>query len=79
MKDITITIPFMDAIRDIPSWGKFLKDIINHKGKMEEYGLVSLVEESKAMFTRIPPKQIQDLLLFLVELLILHLIKLYVI
>ena len=56
MKDITNTIPFMDAIRDMPSWGKFLKDIINHKGKMEEYGLVSLVEESKAMFSRTPPK-----------------------
>ena len=46
----------MDAIRDMPSWDKFLKDIVNHKGKMEEYGLVSLVEESKAMFTRTPPK-----------------------
>ena len=57
MKDITITIPFMDAIRDMPSWRKFLKDIINHKGKMEEYGLVSLVEESKAMVTRTPPKR----------------------
>ena len=49
-------MPFMDANRDMPSWGKFLKDIVNHKGKMEEYGLVSLVEESKAMFTRTPPK-----------------------
>ena len=46
----------MDAIRDMPSWGKFLKAIVNHKGKMEEYGLVSLVEESKAMFIRTPPK-----------------------
>ena len=40
MKDITITISFMDTIRDMPSWSKFLKDIVNHKGKMEEYGLV---------------------------------------
>ena len=56
MKDITITIPFMDAIRDMPSWGIYLKDIVNHKGKMEEYGLVSLVEESKAMFIRTPLK-----------------------
>ena len=28
LKEITITIPFVDAIRDMPSWGKFLKDII---------------------------------------------------
>ena len=29
---------------------------MNHKGKVEEFGLVSLVEESKAMFTKTPPK-----------------------
>ena len=56
MKDITITIPFLEVIRDIPSQGKFLKDIVNHKGKVEEYGLVSLVEEPKAMFIKTPPK-----------------------
>ena len=39
-----------------PLWGKFLKDIVNHKGRMEEYGLISLVEESKAMFSRTPLK-----------------------
>ena len=52
MKDITITIPFMDAIRDMLPWGKYLKDIVNHKDKMDEYGLVSLVEKSKAMFSK---------------------------
>ena len=36
--------------------GKFLKDIVNHKGKVKEYGLVSLIEESKAMLTKTPPK-----------------------
>ena len=40
----------------MPFWDKFLKDIVNHKGKIEEYGLVSLVEKSKAMFTMTPPK-----------------------
>ena len=46
----------MDAIRDMPAWGKFLKDIISHKSKLEDYGLVSLVEESKAMYSKSPPK-----------------------
>ena len=44
LKEITITIPFADVIRDMPAWDKFLKDIINHKSKLEDYGLVSLVE-----------------------------------
>ena len=38
LKEITITVPFMDAIRDMPAWGKFLKDIISHKSKLEDYG-----------------------------------------
>ena len=50
LKEITITIPFMDSIRDMSAWSKFLKDIISHKIKLEDYGLVSLVEESKTMF-----------------------------
>ena len=33
-----------------------MKDIINHKSKLEEYMLVSLVEDSKAMYSKSPPK-----------------------
>ena len=56
LKEITITIPFVDAIRDMLAWDKFLKDIISHKSKLEDYVLVSLVEESKAMYSKSPPK-----------------------
>ena len=56
LKEIIITIPFVDAIRDMPVWGKFLKDIISHKSKLEDYVLVSLVEESKAMYSKSLPK-----------------------
>eukprot|EP00257_Ricinus_communis_P018448 XP_015577168.1 uncharacterized protein LOC107261562 [Ricinus communis] len=54
LREITITIPFVDAIRDMPAWGKFLKDVISHKSKLEDYGLVSLVEESKAIVSLMP-------------------------
>ena len=56
LKEITITIPFMEAIRDMPAWDKFLKDIISHKIKLEDYGLVYLIEESKAMYSKSPLK-----------------------
>ena len=46
----------MDAIRDMPTWGKFLKDMVNHKNKFEDYGLMSLIKESKAMYSKLPPK-----------------------
>ena len=56
LKELTITIPFVEAIRDMPAQGKFLKDIINHKNKLQDYGLVSLVEDFKAMYSKSPPK-----------------------
>ena len=40
----------------MPAWGKFLKDMISHKNKLEDYGLVSLVEETKAMYSKSLPK-----------------------
>ena len=33
-----------------------MKDIISYKSKLEDYGLVSLVEEFKAMYSKSPPK-----------------------
>ena len=39
LKESSITIPFVDAIRDMPTRGKFLKDIISHKSKLEDYSL----------------------------------------
>ena len=33
-----------------------MKDIISHKNKLKDYGLVSLVEESKALYSKSPPK-----------------------
>ncbi|XP_015572730.2 uncharacterized protein LOC107260983 [Ricinus communis] len=65
LREITITIPFVDAIKDMPTWGKFLKDIISHKSKLEDYGLVSLIKESKAMYSKSPPK-LKDLGSFIV-------------
>ena len=59
----------MDAIRDMPAWDKFLKDIISHKSKLEDYSLISLVEESKAMYSKSPPK-LKDLGCFTVPCLI---------
>ena len=38
LKELTITLPFVEAIKDMPAWGKFLKDIISHKSKLEDYG-----------------------------------------
>jgi len=50
LRKLHINIPFIDAIRQIPSYGKFLKDMISKKTKLPQYETVALTEE------KLPPK-----------------------
>ncbi|XP_022870956.1 uncharacterized protein LOC111390182 [Olea europaea var. sylvestris] len=45
-KKLHIIIPFADAIVQIPSYSKFLKEILSNKRKLEEHEIVCLNEES---------------------------------
>ncbi|XP_022863171.1 uncharacterized protein LOC111383320 [Olea europaea var. sylvestris] len=45
-KKLFINIPFADAIAQIPSYAKFLKEILSNKRKLEEHEIVCLNEES---------------------------------
>ncbi len=56
MKDISISLPFLDVIRDMPSWGKFLKDIIAQKGKFDDPSMVALVHEAPSFLASMPKK-----------------------
>ena len=44
-KKLHINIPLLDAISQMPSYAKFLKDIIANKRKLEEFEMVKLNEE----------------------------------
>lgn len=51
-KKLHINIPFLDALVQIPSYAKFLKDILSNKRKMEEHETVMLTEECSAMIQK---------------------------
>ncbi|XP_052172200.1 uncharacterized protein LOC127788130 [Diospyros lotus] len=56
-KKLHINIPLLDAISQMPSYAKFLKDIIANKRKLEEFEIVKLNEECSAILqNKLPPK-----------------------
>ncbi|XP_022891637.1 uncharacterized protein LOC111406443 [Olea europaea var. sylvestris] len=46
-KKLHINIPFADAIAQMPSYAKFLKEILSNKRKLEEHEIVSWIRRSK--------------------------------
>ncbi|XP_073137475.1 uncharacterized protein [Henckelia pumila] len=57
-KKLNINIPFVNALMQMPSYAKFLKEILSNKRKLEEHALVSLTENCSALVqNKIPPKQ----------------------
>ncbi|KAI3735489.1 hypothetical protein L6452_14988 [Arctium lappa] len=56
-KQLHINIPLVEAIENMPSYAKFLKDILSKKNKLTDYETVSLIEECTALLSKkIPPK-----------------------
>ncbi|CAM8876901.1 unnamed protein product [Rhodiola kirilowii] len=57
IRTLYITMPFTDAITQIPTYAKFMKEIMTGKRKMDETDTVALSEEcSAAMHLPMPPK-----------------------
>ncbi|XP_020263244.1 uncharacterized protein LOC109839226 [Asparagus officinalis] len=57
LKKLHINIPFTEAISQMPSYAKFLKEILSNKRKLEEYETVALTEECSAIIqNKLPPK-----------------------
>ncbi|XP_073039013.1 uncharacterized protein [Primulina eburnea] len=57
-KKLHINIPFADALLNMPSYAKFLKDILANKRKLEDHMTVNLTENCSALVqNRMPPKQ----------------------
>ncbi|XP_024993124.1 uncharacterized protein LOC112526915 [Cynara cardunculus var. scolymus] len=56
-KQLHINIPLVEALEQMPSYVKFLKDILNKKRRLSEFENVSLTKECSALLTcKIPPK-----------------------
>ncbi|XP_057989126.1 uncharacterized protein LOC131172199 [Hevea brasiliensis] len=60
LKKLYINIPFTDAIFQMPSYAKFLKEILSTKRRLEDYETVALKEECSAFLQNKLPLKLKD-------------------
>jgi len=60
LKKLYISIPFTDALSQMPSYAKFLKEILSNKRKLEEHETVALTEECSAAIQNKIPAKLKD-------------------
>ena len=57
-KKLHINIPFLEALKQMPTYVKFMKDILSKKRKLGDYETVAFLEECKAILQKkLPPKR----------------------
>ena len=59
-KNLHINIPFADALEQMPSYVKFMKDILSHKTRLADFEIVNLTEECSAILQRKLPQNLKD-------------------
>ena len=60
LKKIHINIPFAYALKQMPNYVKFLKDIISKMIRLEEIETVKLSEECSAILQKKLPQKLKD-------------------
>ncbi|XP_022852387.1 uncharacterized protein LOC111374013 [Olea europaea var. sylvestris] len=59
-KKLHINIPLADALLQMPSYAKFLKDILSNKRKLEDHETIMLTEECSARIQKKLPPKLKD-------------------
>ena len=65
-KKLHINIPFADALEHMPSYVKFMKDILSRKIRLSEFETVNLTEECSAVLQRKLLHKMKDLGSFII-------------
>ncbi|XP_075099105.1 uncharacterized protein LOC142175985 [Nicotiana tabacum] len=60
LKQIHINIPFTDALLQMPSYAKFLKEILSNKRKLDEVSVVMLTEKCSVILQNKLPQNLGD-------------------
>ncbi|XP_016163152.1 uncharacterized protein LOC107605699 [Arachis ipaensis] len=60
LKTLEIKIPFAEVLEQIPSYPKFMKDILSHKRDWKEAEIVLLTKKCSAVIQRNLPEKLQD-------------------
>ena len=59
-KKLHINIPFADALEHMPSYVKFMKDILSKKRILSDFEIVNLTEECNDILQRKLPQKLKD-------------------
>ena len=59
-KKLHINIPFDDALEQMPSYVKFMKDILSQKKRLADFETVNLTEECSAILQKKLPQKLKD-------------------
>ena len=59
-KKLHINIPFADALEQMSSYVKFMKDILSHKRRLADFETINLTEECSAILQRKLPQKLKD-------------------
>ena len=59
-KKLHINIPFSDALEQMPSYVKFMKDILSQKRRLDDFETVNVTEECSAILQRKLPQKLKD-------------------
>ena len=59
-KKLHINIPFADALEQIPSYVKFMKDILSKKRRLSDFEIVNLTKECSGILQRKLPQKLKD-------------------
>nr|XP_017256369.1 PREDICTED: uncharacterized protein LOC108225930 [Daucus carota subsp. sativus] len=60
VKNLEVTVPFTDLISQVPSYAKFLKDILTKKRSFGEVQTVAFTEECSAVLQNKSPPKLKD-------------------
>ncbi|XP_074356161.1 uncharacterized protein LOC141695851 [Apium graveolens] len=60
-REIHISIPFADALAQMPLYAKFMKEVLSNKKKFEEVKIISLNEECSSVIQCTIPPKLKDL------------------
>ena len=60
-KKLHINIPFVDALEQMPSYVKFMKNILSKKRRLLDFEIMNLTEECSAILKRKLPQKLKGL------------------
>ncbi|XP_019241271.1 PREDICTED: uncharacterized protein LOC109221264 [Nicotiana attenuata] len=60
LRQVNVNLPFTEVLSQMPTYAKFLKEILTKKRKIEETSVVKLTEHCSAILKNKPPQKCED-------------------